>query len=311
MARQLCDQCAIATMADNGSPYGLIKDACLVLEDDKVLWVGSKMDLPTEHKALTAHSMGHRLITPGLVDCHTHLVHGGDRAREFELRLEGASYEEIAIAGGGIISTVTATRSASHEALLAQTLPRVDALLAEGVTSLEIKSGYGLDVETELRMLEVAREIGNQRDVAIRTTFLGAHAVPPEYVGRGDDYLDEICLPTLREAHARGLVDAVDAFCEAIAFSTDQVRKVFEVARELQLPVKLHAEQLSNLGGTKLATSYGALSADHIEFLDEAGIEAMAEAGTVAVLLPGAFYTLHETQKPPIEGLRERSVPMA
>ena len=252
-----------------------------------------------------------RLVTPGLIDCHTHIVHGGDRAVEFEMRLNGASYEEVARAGGGIVSTVTATRNASEEALLADALTRVDVMIAEGVTMLEIKSGYGLDVETELRMLRVARSIAAHRPVRVQTSFLGAHATPPEYKGRDDVYIDEVCIPTLRAAHAEGLVDVVDGFCEGIAFSPEQIARVFDVAKDLSLPVKLHAEQLSNLGGAKLAAQYGARSADHIEYLDEDGVIAMAKAGTVAVILPGAYYTLRETQMPPIDALRKHGVPMA
>jgi imidazolonepropionase len=230
---------------------------------------------------------------------------------EFEMRLNGASYEEIARAGGGIISTVTATRAASAADLLTAALPRVDALIAEGVTCIEIKSGYGLDMETELRMLRVARAIAAHRAITVRTTFLGAHATPPEYTGRNDVYIDQVCIPALRAAYAQGLVDAVDGFCEGIAFQPNQIARVFDVARELGLPVKLHAEQLSNLGGAKLAAQYGALSADHIEYLDEEGVAAMAAAGTIAVILPGAFYTLRETQAPPIALLRKHGVPMA
>src|SRR5699024_6673169 len=224
-------------------------------------------------------------------DCHTHLVFGGDRAREFEMRLEGASYEEVARAGGGIVSTVRATRGASEDALVAAALPRLDALIAEGVSTVEIKSGYGLNRETELRCLRAARRLGRERPVRVFTSFLGAHAIPPEHAGRADAYIDGVCIPALETAHAEGLVDAVDGFCEGIAFSPDQIARVFERARSLGLPVKLHAEQLSNLGGAALAASFGALSCDHLEYLDEAGIEAMAGAGTVAVLLPGAFYT--------------------
>ena len=245
--------------------------------------------------------LGGRLVTPALIDCHTHVVFGGDRAREFEMRLEGASYEEVARAGGGIVSTVLATRAAGEAELLAGALTRVDALIAEGVAAIEIKSGYGLDVETELRMLRVARAIGRDRPVRVRTSFLGAHAVPPG--ADADAYIDEVCIPTLRRAHGEGLVDAVDGFCEGIAFSTAQVRRVFEAARGLGLPVKIHAEQLSNLGGARLAAEFGGLSADHLEYLDEAGVAAMAAAGMVAVILPGAFYTLRETQAPPIAAL--------
>jgi len=246
-----------------------------------------------------------------LIDCHTHIVHGGDRAVEFEMRLNGASYEEVARAGGGIVSTVKATRAATEDMLLVDALRRADVLIAEGVTSIEIKSGYGLDVETELRMLRVARSIMANRRIRVKTTFLGAHATPAEYAGRDDAYIDEVCIPTLRAAHAEGLVDAVDGFCEGIAFDTVQIARVFDVAVELGLPVKLHADQLSNLGGAKLAASYGALSVEHIEYLDEDGVVAMAKAGCVAVILPGAFYTIRETQAPPIDLLRKHGVPMA
>ena len=299
-----------ATM-DGPQPYGLIEDAAIAIAEGQIAWVGPRGDLPQGYRDLPAESLGQRLVTPGLIDCHTHIVHGGDRAREFEMRLEGASYEEIARAGGGIVSTVTATRAADEAELLADALSRVDVLIAEGVTAIEVKSGYGLDIETELRMLRTARAIGQQRPIRVSTTFLGAHAVPAEYTGRADAYIDDVCLPALRAAHAEGLVDAVDGFCEGIAFQPAQIARVFDVARELGLPVKLHAEQLSNLGSARLAASYGALSADHIEYLDESGVIAMAEAGSVAVLLPGAFYTLRETQSPPIDLLRRHGVPMA
>jgi imidazolonepropionase len=273
--------------------------------------VGSLAELPSEYADLPATDLGGRLVTPALIDCHTHLVFGGNRAMEFEMRLNGASYEEVARAGGGIISTVKATREASEDALFIDALPRIDALIAEGVTTLEIKSGYGLEVEAELRMLRVARRLGQERPVTVITTFLGAHASPPEYAGRDDDYIDDVGIPALRAAHAEGLVDAVEAFCEGIAFQPAQVARVFDVAQELGLPVKIHAEQLSNLGGAKMAAQYGAISADHIEYLDEDGVVAMAAAGTTAVILPGAFYTLRETQMPPIDLLRKHNVPMA
>ncbi len=294
-----------------GVPYGLIENAAIALADGRVRWVGPLDDLPPHLAGTEPRDMGGRLVTPGLIDCHTHLVHGGNRAAEFEMRLEGASYEEVARAGGGIVSTVTATRAASEATLLHDALRRADALIAEGVTTLEIKSGYGLDIETELRMLRAARAVGAHRPVRVRTTFLGAHAVPADHKGRADAYIDEVCIHALRAAHAEGLVDAVDGFCEGIAFSPAQIARVFDVARELGLPVKLHAEQLSNLGGAAMAAGYGALSADHIEYLDRAGVEAMARAGTVGVLLPGAFYTLHETQMPPVQMLRDSHVPMA
>lgn len=300
-----------ATMADCGAPYGLISNAAIAVIDGLIDWVGPVADLPESYNSLPKASLGGRLVTPGFIDCHTHIVHGGDRAVEFEMRLNGASYEEVARAGGGIASTVKATRAASEEQLLADALLRVDVLIAEGVTAIEVKSGYGLDTETELRMLRVARAIMDNRPLIVKTTFLGAHATPSEYAGRDDAYIDEVCIPTLRAAHTEGLVDAVDGFCEGIAFQPSQIARVFDVARELGLPVKLHAEQLSNLGGAKLAAQYGALSVDHIEYLDQDGVIALAKAGTTAVILPGAFYTLRETQAPPIDVLRKHGVPMA
>ncbi|MBB5688009.1 imidazolonepropionase [Roseomonas alkaliterrae] len=298
-----------ATLATMTEGYGLVEGGAVVIEGERILWAGPEGAMPaTPGERL---DLGGRLVTPGLIDCHTHLVFAGDRAREFEMRLNGATYEEVARAGGGILSTVRATREASEEALLAAALPRVDAMLAEGVAVIEVKSGYGLDIATELRMLRAARRIAEQRRVRIVTSFLGAHALPPEYAGRHDDYITEVALPALRAAHAEGLVDAVDGFCEGIAFSPAQIARVFAEARVLGLPVKLHAEQLSNLHGAALAARHGALSADHLEYLDEAGVRAMAEAGTVAVILPGAFYTLRETQPPPIALLRRHGVPMA
>lgn len=300
--------CQAATMTGG---YGLIPDAALVLAAGRILWVGPQADLPAEHARHPRHDQGGRLVTPALIDCHTHVIHGGNRAAEFEMRLQGASYEQVARAGGGIISTVTATRAASQDDLIAAALPFVDAMIAEGVAVIEIKSGYGLNLETELRMLRAARAIGQIRPVTIRTTYLAAHAAPPEYKDRADAYIDDICIPTLHAAHAEHLVDAVDGFCEGIAFSPAQIERVFQAAKSLNLPVKLHAEQLSNLGGAALAARYGALSADHLEYLDEPGVIAMATAGTTAVILPGAFYTLRETQMPPIAHLRTHKVPMA
>lgn len=300
-----------ATMCENQDAYGMIENAAIAITEGMIAWVGPVAELPTAFASLPRESFDGRTVTPGLIDCHTHIVHGGDRSVEFEMRLKGASYEELARAGGGIVSTVTATRSASEDTLLRDALRRVDALIAEGVTSIEIKSGYGLETDTELRMLRVARSIAKNRQIRVKTTFLGAHATPAEYTGRDDNYIDEVCIPTLRAAHAEGLVDVVDGFCEGIAFNPSQIARVFDVARELGLPVKLHAEQLSNSGGAKLAASYGALSADHIEYLDEDGVKAMADAGTIAVILPGAFYTLRETQAPPIDLLRKHGVPMA
>ena len=297
------------TLVTMSGGYGLFEDAALVVEEGRIVWLGPMAGLPP--RDLPVHDLGGRLVTPALIDCHTHLVFAGNRAQEFEMRLNGASYEDVARAGGGIVSTVRATRSASEDDLFTQALPRLDAMIAEGTGTVEIKSGYGLDLETELRLLRVARRLGRARNVAVRTTFLGAHAVPPEFAGRADDYLTDAALPALRAAHAEGLVDAVDAFCEGIAFSPAQVARVFDQAHALGLPVKLHAEQLSNLGGAALAARHGALSADHLEYLDEDGVRAMAAAGTVAVILPGAFYTLRETQSPPIALLRRHGVPMA
>jgi imidazolonepropionase len=296
-------------MAGTG-PYGLIRKGAVLVEDGLIAWAGPAGDLPAATAAETVDLEG-RLITPGLIDCHTHIVHGGNRAREFEMRLEGATYEEIARAGGGIVSTVGATRQADEADLLKGALRRVDALLAEGVTLIEVKSGYGLDIETEMKMLRVARLIERRRPVRVRTSFLGAHAVPAEYKGKPDLYIDEVCIPALEAAAGEALVDAVDGFCEGIAFSPDQIERVFDKARALGLPVKLHAEQLSNLGGARLAARFSALSADHLEYADEGDAKAMSEAGTSAVILPGAFYTLRETKLPPIESFREHGVPMA
>lgn len=300
----------LATMTD-GTDYGLIENGALVVDGTKIAWVGASDDIPVQYQDDSTVNLDGRTVTPGLIDCHTHVVFGGNRAKEFEMRLNGASYEDVARAGGGIVSTVKATRGATLDALVDMALPRVDALLAEGVTTLEIKSGYGLDCETELNMLRAARQIARQRDVTVTTTFLGAHAVPSDFDGTADAYIDDVCIPALRSAHAEGLVDTVDGFCENIAFTPDQISRVFDVAVELGLPVKLHAEQLSNLGGTQLAARYKALSADHLEYatVDDAAV--MAKAGTVAVILPGAYYTLSETQAPPIQAFRDAGVPMA
>ncbi|PKP71158.1 MAG: imidazolonepropionase [Alphaproteobacteria bacterium HGW-Alphaproteobacteria-4] len=301
--------CRAATL--KGSGYGLIDDAALLVEGGRVAWVGPRAGLPHTASGATRHDLDGRLVTPALIDCHTHLVHGGNRAGEFEARLLGATYAEIARAGGGILATVAATRAASEAELLAAALRRVDALISEGVATIEIKSGYGLSRESELKMLRVARQIAAVRPVTVRTSYLAAHAVPPEFAGRADAYIDEVCIPALGAAEAEGLVDAVDGFCEGIAFSPAQIARLFSAARGLDLPVKLHAEQLSNLGGAALAARHGALSADHLEWLDDAGIAAMAAAGTVAVLLPGAFYTLRETKVPPVAALRAAGVPIA
>ncbi len=311
MSRRLLTDIRIASMGRDGGSYGLIENGAIAIDGESIAHAGPAADLPGDWAGVAAESCGGRLATPALIDCHTHIVFGGNRAREFEMRLEGATYEEVARAGGGIVSTVTATREADEDALVGMALPRLDALIAEGAATVEVKSGYGLDLETELRMLRAALRLGRMRDVTIVTSFLGAHAVPAEYKGRADEYIDKVCIPALEAAAAEGLVDAVDGFCEGIAFDTAQIALVFDRAKALGLPVKLHAEQLSNLGGAKLAASRGALSADHIEYLDQDGVDAMAAAGTVAVLLPGAFYTLRETQHPPVQALRDAGVPIA
>ncbi len=298
----------IATMDADGT-YGLIRDGALVVQDAKVAWVGARTDLPAKFRDEATEDLGGRLITPALIDCHTHIVFGGNRAKEFEMRLNGASYEEVARAGGGIVSTVTATRAADFDSLLSEALRRVDVMIAEGVAVIEIKSGYGLDIENELKMLRVARAIPERRSVCVVTSYLAAHAVPVGAVA--DKYIDDVVLPGLRAAHAEGLVDAVDGFCEGIAFNPDQIRRVFDLARDLGLPVKLHAEQLCHLGGTKLAAEYGAISADHVEYATDADVQALAASNTTAVILPGAFYTIRETQMPPIESFRKHGVPMA
>ena len=313
MSVQLWTGCLAATMqAGAATPYGLVEDAAIVVEGDRIAWIGPRDQLPEllRKGCEQAHDCRGALVTPGLIDCHTHLVYGGDRAHEFELRLGGASYEDIARAGGGIASTVKATRAASEAELAAQSLSRLRALMGEGVTTIEIKSGYGLALEHEAKALRVARALAREQAVDVRTTFLGAHALPPEYAARADEYIDEV-LRMLPELHRQGLVDAVDAFCERIAFSTAQTERVFKAAQALGLPVKLHAEQLSDSGGAQLAAQYGALSCDHLEWLGEEGAAAMARAGSVAVLLPGAFYFLRDTRVPPIDLLRKLGVPMA
>ncbi len=311
MRRRLFEGCTLATMAAGAQPYGLCNDAALVVEDDVIRWAGPRAELPSEYNAFEREHLDGRLATPALIDCHTHLVFGGNRAREFEMRLNGASYEEIARAGGGINSTVKATRGASDEELLAQSLRRLDALMSDGVGTVEIKSGYALTIEGEKRLLRIARRLADERNVRIRTTWLAAHALPKDFDGDHDAYLDKVAIPGLEEAHQEGLVDAVDAYCENIAFTTSQVARLFDKAKTLGIPVKLHAEQLSNQKGARLAAEYGALSADHLEYLAEEDARALARAGMTAVLLPGAFYTLKETKKPPVDALRSAGVPMA
>ncbi len=300
----------IATMAANAAGYGAIEDAALAVRDGRIAWVGERDALPDGDAAKTL-SLDDRWLTPALIDCHTHLVFGGDRSAEFEQRLEGTSYEDIAKAGGGIMSTVRATREMTADELFAAALPRVQALAAEGVATIEIKSGYGLDVVNEIKMLEVARRLGETSAIDVRTTLLAAHAVPTEFRDDPDSYIDLVCEELLPEVAARKLADAVDAYCESIAFTAPQVAKVFRKANELGLPVKLHADQLSDGGGAELAAYFSALSADHLEYTSQAGAKAMAESGAVAVLLPGAFLTLGETQKPPVDELRRQGVPLA
>jgi imidazolonepropionase len=301
----------LATLA--GGRYGAIRDGAIACVDGRIAWIGARAGLPTRPEALAkeVRDAGGAWITPGLVDCHTHLVHAGDRAAEFEMRLQGASYADIARAGGGIVSTVRATRAASEDDLVVTASRRLAPLLAEGVTTLEVKSGYGLDTVTEARQLRAARRLGAKGGVDVRTTFLGAHALPPEYAGRADDYVSLVCEEMLPAIAREGLADAVDAFCEGIAFSPAQTERVFDAARKHGLPVKLHADQLTDGGGAALAARYRGLSADHLEYTSEAGVRAMAEAGTVAVLLPGAFYFLREQQLPPVDALRRAGVPIA
>ena len=298
----------LATMAGDG--LGIVEKGLIAARDGAIVYAGPEAEAP----ALAAPDVidcDGRWITPGLVDCHTHIIYGGNRAHEFELRLAGATYEELARAGGGIVSTMKATRTVSEDALVASALPRVDALMAEGVTTLEVKSGYGLERAAEMKSLSAARRLGEVRPLTVTTTFLGAHALPPEAAGDKDAYIAAVCRDMLPAVAAAGLADAVDAFCEGIGFTPAQVAQVFEAARAHGLPVKLHAEQLSNLHGAALAARFGALSADHLEHVDEAGVEALARAGTVAVLLPGAFYFVRETQKPPVELLRRHGVHIA
>ncbi|SEA04804.1 imidazolonepropionase [Alkalimonas amylolytica] len=301
----------LATMQTELGPYGAIENGALAVKDGRIAWLGPQSALPVFDTSCAAvYDAGGQWLLPGLIDCHTHLIYGGSRANEFELRLHGASYQAIAKAGGGIRSTVQATRQATEQQLFELGQRRLDTLLAQGVTEVEIKSGYGLDLATERKMLRVARALDKQHPIRIHTTFLGAHALPPEFAD-SDAYMDYLCQSMLPELHHQGLIDAVDVFCEGIGFSVAQSRRLFETARALGLPVKAHAEQLSNLGGSALVAEFGGLSADHVEYLDEAGVQAMAQAGTVAVLLPGAYYFLKETQQPPIALLRQYQVPMA
>ncbi|MDL1862304.1 imidazolonepropionase [Betaproteobacteria bacterium PRO7] len=300
----------LSTFADP-SGYGELRNAALLVRDGRIAWLGAEEALPAGLDVAVEIDGEGGWLTPGLIDCHTHLVWAGSRTREFEQRLAGATYQDIARAGGGIVSTVKATRAATLEELVQSARSRMRALLREGVTTIEIKSGYGLETATELRQLQAARQLGAEFGIAVKTTFLGAHALPPEYAGRPDDYIGQVCDEMVPAAHAAGLADAVDAFCESIGFTPAQTRRVFDAARARGLPVKLHADQLSDLGGAALAAEYGALSADHVEYASEASVAALARAGTVAVLLPGAFYCLRETKVPPIAAFRAQGVPMA
>ena len=301
----------LATLAPGRAGLGTVEDGLLACRDGLLIYAGPAADAPAGLEGLQVEDCEGRWITPGLIDCHTHLVYAGDRASEFEQRLQGVSYEAIARSGGGIMSTVNATRAASEAQLIAESLPRLDALIAEGLTTLEVKSGYGLSLEHERRQLRAARALAEKRAVTVTTTCLSAHATPPAFAGRPDDYIEEICKVIIPALAQEGLIDAVDAFCERIAFTPGQTRRVFEAARANKLRVKLHAEQLTNSGGAHLAAEFGALSADHLEFADEEDIRAMATAGTAAVLLPGAFYFLRETRLPPLELLRAHRVPIA
>lgn len=303
----------LATMELGGTSYGMTENAALGVDDGHIVWIGQMRDLPGRPETLACKVIdaNRYWITPGLIDCHTHIVYGGTRVREFEMRLEGASYEEIARAGGGIVSTVKATRETDEAMLITEAAKRLSSYLSEGVTVLEIKSGYGLDLETELKMLRVARALEHDHPITIKTTFLGAHTMPPEFEGGADKYIEFVCEEVMPVVAEQGLADAVDAFCEGIAFSNKQTARVFDKAVALGLPVKLHADQLSDLGGAALAAKYRALSADHLEYTSEEGVRAMAQNGTVAVLLPGAYYFLRETKLPPVESIREHGVAMA
>jgi imidazolonepropionase len=304
-------RCRLATLSPTLPGLGLVEDGLIAADAGKIVYAGPAREAPTGLDARQSIDCGGRWITPGLIDCHTHLVYGGDRAEEFELRLAGASYAEISRRGGGIASTVKATRLASEDDLVASAQPRLDALIAEGATTVEIKSGYGLELETERRQLRAARRLGRERSVTVRTTFLGAHAMPPEMEGNKTAYIDAVCHQMLPVLAKEGLADAVDAFCETIGFSTDETARVFTTAQELGLPIRLHADQLTNLHGAALAAKFGALAADHLEYTDEDGVRAMRQAGTVAVVLPGAFYFLREKQMPPIDLMRRHGVPIA
>ena len=301
----------LVPMSDGQDDFEIINNGAIAIDGEQIVWSGEEKDIPNKYNKYNEYNAKGKLITPGLIDCHTHLVFGGNRSTEFNMRLNGTSYQEIAKAGGGIASTMKATREASFDDLLSSSLVRLDDMIGNGVTTVEIKSGYGLDIETECLMLRVAKRLESLRPIRIKTSFLGSHGIAPEYKNNPENYIKEICLPALKKANEEGLVDAVDGFCETVALNVEQLKEVFDLAQKLNLPIKLHAEQLSHSGGVKLATSYDAISIDHLEYANEEDAKLMSNSGSVAVILPGAYYTLNETQKPPIELFRRHKVPMA
>ena len=301
----------LVPMSDDQDDFEITNNGAIAIDGEQIVWSGEEKDIPNEYKKYNEYNAKGKLITPGLIDCHTHLVFGGNRSTEFNMRLNGKSYQEIAKAGGGIASTMKATREASFDDLLSSSLVRLDDMIGNGVTTIEIKSGYGLDIETECLMLRVAKRLESLRPIRIKTSFLGSHGIAPEYKNNPENYIKEVCLPALKKANEEGLVDAVDGFCETVALNVEQLEEVFDLAQKLNLPIKLHAEQLSHSGGVKLATSYDAISIDHLEYANEEDAKLMSKSGSLAVILPGAYYTLNETQKPPIELFRKYKVPMA
>ena len=301
----------LVPMSDGQDDFEITNNGAIAIDGEQIVWSGEEKDIPNKYKKYNEYNANGKLITPGLIDCHTHLVFGGNRSTEFNMRLNGTSYQEIAKAGGGIASTMKATREASFDDLLSSSLVRLDDMIGNGVTTVEIKSGYGLDIETECLMLRVAKRLESLRPIRIKTSFLGSHGIAPEYKNNPENYIKEVCLPALKKANEEGLVDAVDGFCETVALNVEQLKEVFDLAQKLNLPIKLHAEQLSHSGGVKLATSYDAISIDHLEYANEEDAKLMSNSGSVAVILPGAYYTLNETQKPPIELFRRHKVPMA
>ena len=309
--QNLIRNATLVPMTDSQDDFYIINNGAIAIDGDLIVWSGFEKDIPKEYKNYNEYNAKGKLVTPGLIDCHTHLVFGGNRSHEFNMRLNGKSYQEIAKAGGGIASTMKATRQASFDDLLSSAIVRLDDMIANGVTTVEVKSGYGLDIETECMMLRVARKLEALRPIRIKTSFLGSHGIAPEYKSNPDNYIKDVCLPALIKANEEGLVDAVDGFCETVALNVGQITEVFNLAQKLNLPIKLHAEQLSHSGGVNLATSYGAISIDHLEYANEEDAKLMSNSGSVAVILPGAFYTLNETQKPPIELFRKYKVPMA